>query len=154
MKILIIEDDKNKLKQVTSFLRKIYINTEIIERYSYNSGIRELLTGSRFDLLLLDMSMPTFDITSVESGGRPKTFAGKEILRKLKKKRIQLPTIVITQFERFGDVENTISLEELNQELIDNFSESYIATVYYNSSQDNWKNELKTYIVNEELLNE
>lgn len=86
MKILIIEDDKNKLKQVTSFLRKIYINTEIIERYSYNSGIRELLTGSRFDLLLLDMSMPTFDITSVESGGRPKPFAGKEILRKLKKK--------------------------------------------------------------------
>ncbi|MFL2077147.1 response regulator [Marinilactibacillus psychrotolerans] len=152
MRVLIIEDDKNKLNQVTSFLKEIHTHLEVVEKYSYNSGLKEVLMQGEFDLLLLDMSMPTFDITSTESGGRPKPFAGKEILRKLKKKRLQIPTIVITQFERFGDAENMISLKELEQELVENYSESYIATVYYNSSEDKWKNELKKIMSEEHLI--
>lgn len=140
MKILVIEDDKNKLKQVRNFLEENIEECSILEKYSYNSGLKEVISKT-YDLLLLDMSMPTFDITNEEKGGRPKPFAGKEILRKMKRKRIAVPTIVITQFETFGDMENSISFNELDIELSKQYS-NYISAIFYSSSEKQWEQEL------------
>lgn len=140
MRILIIEDDKNKLNQVRAVLEENLTNCFISEKFSYNSGLKEI-TSVEYDLLLLDMSMPTFDITKNESGGRPKQFAGKEILRKMSRRNINIPTIVITQFETFGDVENSISLNEMNRELSNKY-QNYKGAIFYSSSEKKWSNEL------------
>lgn len=142
MKLLIVEDDQNKLQQLVEFISDYISNPSITTRYSYQSGLKEILEN-KYDLIILDMSMPTFDITPNETGGRPRVYAGKEILRQMERKKVVMPVIIVTQFETFGDLSNRVSLCELCKELQELHPSNYVGTVYYNAAHDNWKNDLK-----------
>ncbi|MGK4151935.1 response regulator [Kurthia gibsonii] len=144
MKILIIEDDKQKTEQIISFLKKFSSITEIQLEKSYNSGLRTV-TKESFDLLLLDMSLPTFEITVDESGGKPMSFAGEEILRQLHRKKITVPTIVITQYDRF---EKGLSLSQIKSSIESKGYPNYIDTIYYNTTNDSWVLELTELLQN------
>ncbi|SCY43066.1 response regulator [Lysinibacillus fusiformis] len=138
MRILIIEDDQNKRKQLVQYLNEIFNKPLLEYRLSYKSGLKEIISEN-YDLIILDMSMPTFDITNSESGGKPLPFAGKEILRQMKRRGICVPTIVVTQFERFGDYERSLNLEELKKELEEEYEGIYLDTVYYNPASSSWR---------------
>lgn len=140
MKILIIEDDPNKAKQLDDFFLNVAELNEITIKKSYKTGLREILSNN-YNFLVLDMSMPTFDISTDAGGGKVMHFGGKEILRQLKRKNISLPTIVVTQFESFGESKK-ITLTKLIEELEENFSNNYIKTIFYNPAGIEWKNEL------------
>jgi len=86
------------------------------DAHSMQSGLRALLKQTP-DLVLLDMNLPTYDITSEESGGRLQAFAGREILRQLARRNIFVPVVVVTQFDYLGEGRNRIALGELDQEL-------------------------------------
>lgn len=145
MRILIVEDDQNKLRQLASFIRNKWPGFVIDESRSYQSGLEKILSGGH-DLVLLDMSMPTYDRSPHETGGRPRKFAGKEILRKMQRKALRTPVLIVTQFESFSDGGNLVSLQELRQQLRTGFLDNYIDTVYYNSAHDNWQFELERHI--------
>lgn len=136
MRVLIVEDDPNKLLSITKFLND-YSNIQYETRTAFQSGVRAILSNS-FDLLLLDMSMPVYDVTGRDGGGRSLPLAGRDILFQLKRKKIHLKTIIITQYEAFGGM----SLENLHQNLLQEFSENYVGYVYYNVTQDNWRHSL------------
>lgn len=142
MNILIIEDDQNKRNQILEFIKKILKVDSITSKYSFKSGLKEIVKN-KYDLILLDMSMPTFDITTSEPGGKPLPFAGKEILRQMKRRNIKTPTIVVTQFEKFGDYETTLNLEELKHTLEEEYNGIYKGTVYYNPASSSWRTDLK-----------
>lgn len=145
MKILVIEDDQNKLKQLSAYIRGRWAHCSITERRSYHSGL-EAIKNDTYSLILLDMSMPTYDITPREPGGRPRIFAGSEILRQMERKKISAPVIIVTQFETFGEADKRISLAELQNQLSSQFPQNYIGTVYYNAAHDNWKKDLDVLI--------
>ena len=140
MKLLIIEDDPNKLNAITSFLDN-YQDIEYTYSMSYKSGMRAIASGD-FELLLLDMTIPVYDVTAHETGGRPLHLAGKDILFKLKRKNNPLKAIVVTQYEVF----NGISLGKLNLMLHEEFPENYLGYVYYNITQDSWRKDLATML--------
>jgi CheY-like chemotaxis protein len=142
MSWLLIEDDPNKAKQLNDFLAENYPLESVKLCRSYQSGLKNIFEGS-YNLVLLDMSLPTFDISPEEDGYAHKQLAGQEILRELKRKRKIIKTIVVTQFESFGDTASSLSLDALKQKLKDMFPENYIGTVYYNASQSQWKKDLK-----------
>ena len=77
MQILLIEDNSNKLKQIKRVLTEIYPESNIEEAYSFNSGVRKVYEN-KWNLIILDMSLPTYDITHTESGGDKKPVAGKK----------------------------------------------------------------------------
>ena len=141
MKILIVEDDPNKLKQLKDFLGDECPSDEIAVCRSYQSGLRGILAGASV-LILLDMSMPTYDQSTTEGGGRKRHFAGREILRKMNRKGISSPVVIVTQFTRFGE-DGTISLDELMDEL-DSFGyRNYLGTIFYSAEAANWKEKLR-----------
>lgn len=142
MKILIVEDNTNKLSRIKSFFNERYGDCNIEESYSFNGG-RKKLFENEWDLVILDMSLPTYDITRSESGGDKKPVAGRNIIKRMKNRNVYYPTIVITQFETFDD--ERISIETLNREFEENYSEIWKGTVYY--GDDDWEVKL------EELLN-
>ncbi|WP_207953389.1 hypothetical protein [Paenibacillus agricola] len=142
-----IEDDQNKIKQIVDELNNVYPSITITRRNSFQSGLKEILGNrQKYKLLILDMSMPTFDISNKETGGRLRPFAGKDILRQMYRKNIFIPTVVVTQFENFGELIENVTLSQLNIELKESFSNIYMGTVYYNAAQDNWKQDLIKYI--------
>ena len=104
---------------------------------SYHSGMRALLENS-YDFLLLDMSMPMYDVTTQDTGGRPLPLAGRDILYKMRWKHVKTKVIVITQYEEFEG----IPLAQLDSDLQSEFSEVYLGSVYYNTTHAGWKERL------------
>jgi DNA-binding response OmpR family regulator len=55
MRILVVEDDENKRSQVVAYLSSAYRSAEIVERRSYQSGLKEIFEG-RYDVALIGCS--------------------------------------------------------------------------------------------------
>ena len=144
MKILIVEDDNPKARNIERFLSKNIANSTIKVAHSYRSGIGQLMDWSP-NLVILDMTMPTYDGID-ESGGKPKVFGGKEVLAQMERFGLSIPVIVVTQFETFGHGKYAINLDELDKILEKKFSDIYIGSVYYHAAIGGWKENLLSMI--------
>ena len=145
MNILIADDDQNKLSQLQSFIERLRPNWHIKVAHSYQSTL-QALSDDLFDLLLLDMSMPTYDRTPGENGGRQRPFAGREILHKMGRSAPSTPAVVVTQFTVFGEPPNLVSLSKLRSELEVMYPGNYLGTVYYSAESAGWESALASYI--------
>ncbi len=143
MKILIIEDHKHKIDELSKFLKDSIPNVTYEVRMSYHSGLKEVvLNHNKYDLILLDMSMHNYDIAKNETGGDPIPLAGQLILNQMYNKEINTKVIVVTMFETFAGKK----LEDLDTSLSKEFSDIYIGYVYFSASEGRWKNDLKNMI--------
>lgn len=146
MKLLIVDDDKPKLDEIRKLVSSDYNFDSIVEKGSYQSGLREIMTNTP-DLVLLDMNMRTYDPSKIDpTGGRPRHFAGLEILRQIKRKKLFVKVIVVTQFPLFGTGKDEKTLEELTNTLSSDYSDYFLGTVFYKYSEDTWIKSLKMYI--------
>lgn len=145
MKILLIEDDPNKSKQIADFITKVFHDDIFEIRKSYQSGLKEILTNA-YDVLLLDMQLPNFDIKPGEDGYKFRKLAGFDILREIKRKNISSKVIVVTQFETFGEGDSYIELEGLKKKLSDQFENIYLDTVFYSADKSIWQKLLRDII--------
>lgn len=146
VRILLVEDETPKSTHIEHFLKNLAPNVMISLAKSVNSAL-DALEQNVPDLLLLDMSLPTFDIGDRESGGRPQGFGGIEILRYMTLAEIACPTIVITGYEAFlREAGKTVDLSQIKTELETEFPNLLRGVLHYNSTFDEWKIELmKTF---------
>ena len=147
MKLILIEDDQHKSNQIINFINESFNETLIELKRSYQSGLRELLTED-FDLILLDMQLPNFDIKPGEDGYKFRKLAGIDILRELTRKKKKCKVVVVTQFETFGEGEFYIDLANLKQIMKSEFSSIYIETIFYSPDNSLWQKELLEIIKN------
>lgn len=141
-KILLIEDSDHKLSRIRGFAESLWDKMELHEARSFNSGCK-CIDADDFDLIILDMSLPTYDRTPADSGGRFRTFGGREIARKVIRRKIQTKMVFITQYDSFSDRVRSLSLDNLNSELASECGSSYLGLVKYDSAKSSWKDELK-----------
>lgn len=142
-KILLIEDYEEKANNIFAFLKSEFPEFQIIHRTSYNSAQEEIFEhGSDYSLILLDMSMSTYDLTADVSGGLPEPSAGQYILEGMFLRQITTPVIIVTMYNVFGRKQ----LEAFDIELKENYPQNYKSYVYYSSQKNDWKNELKNKI--------
>lgn len=113
----------------------------MISRLSYQTGLKEVERGQA-DWVVLDMTMPTYDVTPSERGGRTRFFGGREILRAIARRKLPARVIVVTQFESFGEGKQKKTLSELSQELRRDFPDNYVDTVFYHPAQTEWREKL------------
>jgi CheY-like chemotaxis protein len=141
MKALIVEDEEEKRRDIVSVLQAVDGAMIVIEARSLSSGL-QALSSHTFDLIVLDMTMPTFDITASEDGGRPQAFGGRELLRHIRRRDVRSAVVVVTQFDRFGDEGVAQTLSELNEELNAEHPGHYRGAVYYSAGSAEWKQRL------------
>lgn len=141
IRILLIEDDRKKSDDIVNYVNTNFPNSSIELKESYHSGLKSLIKES-YDLLLLDMSMPTWDRSPVENGGDYEKFGGIKILKELSRKKRLLPTILITMFDNFGESDNSITLAQMDAVLKDDYNESYVGSVFYSSDISQWEADL------------
>lgn len=136
MRVLIVEDTEAKMKVIEEYINGVREGWEFTEAKSYSDGIKRIYEGG-WDLVLLDMSLPTYNISHTESGGTKKPVAGKELMKRMLSRNIIIPVIIITQFDTFGD--NQISLESLTKEFKRDYTKIWKGTVSYDKPgwQDN-----------------
>jgi CheY-like chemotaxis protein len=140
MKLLLVEDDENKGVQLSSYIRETFPTANLVLERSLQSGIRRIRKGLP-DLVLLDMTLPNYDIGPDEPGGDPQIFGGKDFLDQMDRLDIVVPVVVITQYETFGKPPK--SLPQLDEELRNEYPSSYCGAIYYHASIHEWKDQLK-----------
>ncbi|MDO7887608.1 response regulator [Hymenobacter cheonanensis] len=145
MDILVVEDDEVKRSRIISFLEETLDLTRLEIAKSFQSGMKAIVNND-FRLIILDMTMPTFDINLYDDGGRPQAFAGREILFQMKRRKIYTPVIIVTQFHKFGENEEEMTINELNNELINANLPMYKGIVYYNNALEGWKEDLSILV--------
>ncbi len=142
-KVLLVEDIQLKADAIINYLKKQFKDMEIERRESYNSAIKSIYNDAgKYDLILLDMSMSTFDVSVEESGGVPEPIAGQRILDGMFLRNIKTKVIVVTMYESF----NGIRLKELDEELHSEYPDNYYNYVFFSYQKNEWKEQLKKYI--------
>lgn len=146
MKFLLIEDDDYKRDKIFESLTKIYPDSKFTFAKSVTSAIIELESIESETLILLDMSLPTYDQDKSSSGGRPQGFGGVEILRNIEFYELLNKVLVITQYESISLDNRVLDISDLEIELFKEFSEFFIGLVHFSVISDSWKNELEKII--------
>jgi CheY-like chemotaxis protein len=113
-KILLIEDDEKKIEDIKSFIEANYPQYALTIKESYQSGLRELMFN-RYDLLLLDMSLPTWESMDFEAVGSFEKFGGYKIMKEMRRKKVDIKTILITMFDDFGESDSSLTLSQIDQ---------------------------------------
>ena len=145
MNVLIVEDDTNKIGQLTHIMKDLLPDVVPTIKRSLQSGLRSIRTSVP-DLVLLDMTLPTYDVGPDEPGGNTHPLGGREFLGDMKRFSIVAPVIVVTQFETFGSGPETTTLQALDAELRRDYQDIYRGAVYYHASIQSWKDRLRTLI--------
>lgn len=145
MKILIVEDDELKTERIKNFIKQELPDYEIEVARSYKSGLRALVAFRR-SLVILDMTLPSFDISPGSDGGRPLSLGGKELLRQMKRRSLIYPSVVLTGFDAFGSEPEAVTLDQLDNELKRSFGDFYMGSIYFNATSDDWRDQLRIFI--------
>lgn len=141
VRVLLVEDEAPKCTHIERFLIGLGSGISVSIARSVNSAL-DAIEERTPDLLLLDMSLPTFDVGERESGGRPQGFGGIEILRYLALSETKCPTIVITGYEAFEREAGPVDLSQMRRELENEFPLLLRGVLHYNSTYDEWKRTL------------
>src|SRR4051812_2847326 len=108
-RLLFVEDNDHKRDRVRAFLAETYPHWEVVDAQSFNSGYRAAREGD-FNLVVLDISLPTFDKTAMDSGWRFRSLAGRELARKILRKKPAVRIVFLTQYESFSDGNSSLTL--------------------------------------------
>ncbi|CAN7326352.1 hypothetical protein [Acidovorax sp. LjRoot117] len=152
LNILLIEDNPHKLQRVLDFLKQRTESLQITEARSFSSG-SQALTNITFDLVIADISLPTYDKSPTESGGRFRALGGREIARKISRAGKGERVVFITQYESFGDKGLSYTFHELSDMLSSDLGAQFLGMIYYDSSMSTWKEQLNSIILQEENEN-
>jgi len=145
MNILIIEDSIAKRDSIALLLDKNFnISTPEVS-LSVRSAI-DSISRRTPDLIIADMSLPTYDIENRERGGTPRPFGGIEIFDYLDRLEVIVPVVVVTSYPTLGDGENAVNLNELRDKLKDDFPDNYFGVVYFDSAYTTWESDLLSII--------
>lgn len=138
-KILIIEDNETKLQHIRAFCKQNLKQCVLHDKQSYNSAQQEVIFhGREYDLILLDVSMNTYDAQK-EDNGEQEPLAGANILRFMKLRHISTPVVVVTMYESFVD---GVRINALDERFKAQYKDIYKGFVYYNLKSDDWKDKL------------
>ncbi len=152
MKILLVEDDEDKRDEIIMLINE-KSNYDLAVVRSFQSALKAIKEDS-FVLILLDMTIPTFDITPTDNGGRSQPFGGEMLLYEMVRRGINTKVIVVTQFDIFGKGEEEITLKDLDHRLRTKFKKNYLGSVQYGINYTGWKDILLNKIQNIEQSDE
>ena len=138
MRVLVIEDSARKLSNLVEFVKEVTKDAKVTQKRSYSNGLESALDES-FDLILLDMSLPFYDVTADNPSSDTLVYAGRDILRELQRMKKDCNVVVVTQFPEFGEGAEKVTLDELTEDLGRSFTENYLGTIYYHPSKLDWQ---------------
>ncbi len=135
--MLVVEDDENKRTRILEFLAENWSSAEVRTAASLMSGVRAVKERAP-DVVLLDMTLPNYDLKDGELSGGMHAFGGVEFLKQMKRLKYEGHVIVLTQFETFGQPPNVKDLPVLDREMKEAFAPMYTGAVYYHASLEDW----------------
>jgi CheY-like chemotaxis protein len=140
-RVLVVEDDAPKLKAILQMLEDEYPHFDVLTAKSLSSAI-EILSRGNFDLAIVDMSLPTYDLVHDSfGGGAPQGFGGEDILRFIASESEDLDMVVLTQYDEFPSEgrESVRSLNDVHASLSEEIGARFKGVIFYSGLHGDWK---------------
>ena len=141
MNVLIVEDNDSKYDD----LRKTSeaLGWTILRAASFTSALRQLTENDiSWKGMILDISIPTYDLIANQQDGSQRNFGGREILRTLSSLGLSIPTIVVSGFESFEDDMGLVQFERLVEDLRNIPQSPIVCGVQYSAFSDAWRSKV------------
>lgn len=145
MRVLLVEDDKNKTEQLVAFLQQEIPFAVVVHKGAVDDAIKAL-ESNLFDLVLLDMSLPVFDYAMEEDGFAHLPVGGRDVIDAADRLGRECRVVVVTALDRFGKNEDAVTLQQLDAELRAEYGSLYAGKVWYTAHSDRWKGELRSLL--------
>jgi CheY-like chemotaxis protein len=143
--VLLVEDDEFKAADVLSVVQEVAPNATITRSGSATAALRQI-TYNSFDFVLLDMSLPTFDLSGPGGGGSPQGQGGLEVLRLARMLGRESAFIIVTQYPDIEIDGADVSLTRAPKLLTEKFQQPVAACVLYEFDGDAWREPLRLAI--------
>lgn len=139
MKILIVEDDPLKMKDVRHFVEKECEGTVIDEAESYATAVG-MCYNMLYDFVILDMNIPRYnhndnDKSIIDNGG-------EMIVRELVSEDIWIKFVFLSQYETIGEE----SIDSFDERMRSFCPETYCGFVFFEVNDDEWKQKLSVIL--------
>jgi CheY-like chemotaxis protein len=144
-RVLIVEDIETKRLSIQQLIESLLVPVEVRCAASVKSAIR-LLEEESYSLVLLDMSLPTFDLTTSEGGGTPRTRGGMELFAHLDGAGLEVPVIVVSAYGALEERGSMISMDEISARLRRDYPELFQGSVLFDSVYTVWADQLTPLI--------
>jgi len=138
--VLIVEDDEFKLESLEECL--LHFQFDITISRSFSSAAK-LIKRTTFDLIILDMSLPTFDGSGFSDEGEAQGLGGKRLIRLCDEYGTLCNTILVTQFSNFEEVGRVSSVVDLTEDLRLILNDLFLGVVRYDRASSDWRVELE-----------
>lgn len=142
MRIFVIEDDLLKARSLGNFISVEFPELETEVFRSFRSGLSAIQAGLP-SLVILDMTLPTYDRSPGVREGRLRPLGGYDLMRKVQRLKLRPIMIVVTQLESFGEGQNQVSFQEITARCEREFPAFFGGSVYYHPTSSSWGVELK-----------
>lgn len=137
--VLLIEDDEVKRQGVQSVLT-LNFDFKIVLANSVSTAIRSIT--EEIDLIIADMSLPTYDIEAQERGGTPRPFGGIEVFEHLDRIASKVPVVVVTSYPAISDGRKSLTVNDLERQLETDFPDNFKGLVYFDNAYTDWEMKL------------
>lgn len=139
MKILIVEDDSLKMKDVRHFVEEECEGTVIDEAMSYAMAV-SMCYNTIYDFVILDMNIPRYngndnDKSIIDNGG-------EMIVRELASEDIWIKFVFLSQYETIGEE----SVESFDKRMKAFCPNTYCGFVFFEVNDDFWKQRLSVIL--------
>ncbi|TXI48213.1 MAG: response regulator [Lysobacter sp.] len=153
MYILVADDEGPKLENLVEIVHSVFPFAEIATARSVRAALDDHLRIRNTDIVVLDMSLPTFDVAPGEQGGRPQNYGGIELLRFMDFYDVCCPVFIVTQYEAFPDKDGHVDLSCLAERLRNEHSGMFRDMIYYGgATDDGWRRRLTTALTEARFL--
>ena len=146
MLIYIIEDNYLKTSKLLSFFSEHCPQlSEPLVYSSFHSGLKAIEELAPA-LVVLDMTLPTFDRKPNSREGRARPLGGYDLMRKMVLKKIHSKVVVVTQLESFGEGDEEVSFGDITSRCEREFSDIFLGSVYFDQSGTSWGKQLQSIV--------
>ena len=141
MQILLVEDDEFKAADIAKILAESVPDAAIQRAMSVTAALKAITAGA-FSFVILDMSLPTFDLSGPGGGGSPQSQGGLEVLRLARRLRSPAYFIILTQYPDIEIDGRDVPLPEAAKALRDRFQTDVRMCLLYEFDGDAWRRPL------------
>ena len=142
MRILIVEDDEFKAAQLRPILRG---RGAILLVQSVREAVVRVLKED-FDLIVLDMALPTFTKSPLSSGGTAQAQGGMEVIRALKSRRASVPIIIVSQYPDLEIEGSFLALQSCPTILRERYDANLIGAVLFDFDDQSWEERFRSLL--------
>ena len=142
MKLLIVEDGEYKSERVLEYIQSSFEKFEVSVACSYSSGVKAIVQEQP-DLVILDMSLPTFDVINGQGGGDKRMYGGLDIARQIKRRKIKSSFLFLTQHKSFTENPKLEKLSDIDVKARSDYGKQYLGYIFYEHAGFDWKDKLR-----------